>query len=68
MPKLKKLSGAKKRFKVTASGKVKHLGANHRHRLRQKSGKAKGRTVGTNLVAAVDLPRVKTMLGMSSNH
>jgi ribosomal protein L35 len=44
------------------------LGANHRHRLRQKSAKAKGRTVGTNMVAEVDLPRVKTMLGMSSNH
>ncbi len=68
MPKIKSLSGAKKRFKVTGSGKVKHLSANHRHLMRKKSDKAKGRTNGMGMVAEVDLPRVKTMLGLSSNH
>jgi large subunit ribosomal protein L35 len=68
MPKIKSLSGAKKRFKVTGSGKVKHMGANHRHLMRKKSEKAKGRTMGTGIVSEVDTPRVKTMLGLSSNH
>ena len=68
MPKIKTLSGAKKRFKVTGSGKIKHYGANHRHLMRKKSGKAKGRTVGAETVAFVDTPRVKTMLGLSSNN
>jgi large subunit ribosomal protein L35 len=68
MPKIKTLSGAKKRFKVTGSGKVKHYNANHRHLMRKKSAKAKGRTTGAGLVTEVDTPRVLTMLGLSSNH
>jgi large subunit ribosomal protein L35 len=68
MPKLKTLSGAKKRFKVTGSGRVKHYGANHRHLMRKKSERAKGRTMGSEMVSDVDTPRVKTMLGLSSNH
>ena len=68
MPKIKTVSGAKKRFKVTGSGKIKHVSANHRHLMRKKSNKAKGRTEGTSIVAVVDTPRVKTMLGLNSNH
>ncbi|MGE3769335.1 MAG: 50S ribosomal protein L35 [Bdellovibrionales bacterium] len=37
MPKLKTHSGAKKRFKVTASGKVKAGPANKRHGMRKRS-------------------------------
>ena len=37
MPKMKTKSGAKKRFKFTASGKIKTGQANHRHRLIRKS-------------------------------
>jgi large subunit ribosomal protein L35 len=37
MPKLKTNSGAKKRFKVTGSGKVVHKQAGKRHNLNKKS-------------------------------
>ena len=41
MPKLKTKKGAKKRFKITASGKVKRSKANKRHILTKKSKKRK---------------------------
>ncbi len=41
MPKLKSKRGAKKRFKVTASGKVKASKSNRRHILTPKSTKSK---------------------------
>ena len=46
--KTKTHSGAKKRFKMTASGKVKYQKTNKRHRLTQKDTKRKriARTVG----------------------
>lgn len=37
MPKMKTHSGAKKRFRVTASGKVKSGAANRRHFMRRRS-------------------------------
>jgi large subunit ribosomal protein L35 len=43
MPKMKSHSGAKKRFKVTARGKVMHRGAYHSHILTKKSPKRKRR-------------------------
>jgi large subunit ribosomal protein L35 len=43
MPKMKSHSGAKKRFKVTATGKVKRRGAYHSHILTKKSPKRKRR-------------------------
>jgi large subunit ribosomal protein L35 len=43
MPKMKSHSGAKKRFKVTARGKVKRRGAYHSHILTKKSPKRKRR-------------------------
>jgi large subunit ribosomal protein L35 len=39
MPKLKTKSGVKKRFKLTATGKVKHGVAGKRHRLISHNGK-----------------------------
>lgn len=39
MPKLKTKSGVKKRFKITATGKVKHGVAGKRHRLINHNGK-----------------------------
>jgi large subunit ribosomal protein L35 len=68
MPKIKTNSSAKKRFTVTGSGKVKHASANHRHLMRKKSAKAKARTVGTDIVSVADTPRMKTLLGLGSNH
>lgn len=43
MPKLKTHRGAAKRFKITASGKVKYKRANLRHLLSSKSSKRKRR-------------------------
>jgi len=47
MPKMKTKSGAKKRFKVTASGKVKFKQAHSRHRLISKPQKMKRKARGT---------------------
>jgi len=41
MPKLKTISGAKKRFKLTKNGKIKFQHTNKRHRLNQKATKRK---------------------------
>ncbi|MBR5496180.1 MAG: 50S ribosomal protein L35, partial [Oscillospiraceae bacterium] len=41
MPKIKTHSGAKKRFKLTKTGKVKYAHANKRHILNKKSTKRK---------------------------
>ena len=43
MPKMKSHSGAKKRFKVTAVGKIKRRGAYHSHILTKKDPKRKRR-------------------------
>lgn len=62
MPKMKTKSGAKKRFKVTASGKVKFKQSNARHRLlsRPKSMKRKAR--GTTTMCDADERLVKTYM------
>ncbi|HUW23324.1 MAG TPA: 50S ribosomal protein L35 [bacterium] len=39
MPKIKTHSGAKKRFKFTSKGKIKHKRAGARHKLTKKSSK-----------------------------
>ena len=44
MPKLKTKSGVKKRFKITANGKVKHGVAGKRHRLRATTRSTSART------------------------
>ena len=68
MPKIKTNSAAKKRFKVTGSGKVKRAHANHRHLMRRKDSQQKGESVKTTMVSRVDTPRALTMLGIGSNH
>lgn len=62
MPKLKSKGGAKKRFSVTASGRLKRKRANHSHILTKKTPKRKRRLRETTLVAKVDTPRIKRML------
>ncbi len=47
MPKMKTKSSAKKRFKVSASGKVKFKQSNARHRLISKPKKMKRKARGT---------------------
>ena len=63
MPKLKTKSGAKKRFKITGSGKVKRQQANRRHYLEHKSSRLTRRLAGDKIVAPGDAKVVKKMLG-----
>ncbi|HEY5072599.1 MAG TPA: 50S ribosomal protein L35 [Caulobacteraceae bacterium] len=60
MPKLKTKSGAKKRFKITATGKLKAGVAGKRHRLISHSAKYIRQNRGTKLVNSSD---AKTILG-----
>jgi large subunit ribosomal protein L35 len=62
MPKMKSNSGAKKRFKVTGSGKIKRKKAFKRHILTKKSSKTKRNLGRTTLVAKADEARVKEMI------
>lgn len=54
MPKMKTNSGAKKRFKVTKSGKVKAKQANARHMLMNKPTKRKRQARGTTVLCKAD--------------
>ena len=62
MPKIKTKSGAKKRFKVTASGKIRRARANHNHILGYMPSKRRKRLRQMALVAASDMGHVKRML------
>jgi large subunit ribosomal protein L35 len=62
MPKLKTKSGAKKRFKVTGTGKVKHKHAFKNHILTKKETKQKRRLSSMGLVNKSDMKNVKAML------
>jgi large subunit ribosomal protein L35 len=66
MPKMKTHSGAKKRFKVTATGKVRGRHAFTSHILEKKSPKRKRTLGGPAEISAHDTPRVKRMLGVAS--
>ena len=62
MPKMKSISAAKKRFKLTGSGRVKRKKAFKRHLLEHKSAK-KGRELRKGgMVADCDVRQVKRML------
>jgi large subunit ribosomal protein L35 len=62
MPKLKTKSGAKKRFKITGTGKVKHKRAFKNHILTKKETKQKRRLGNKSLVKKSDMKNVKAML------
>jgi large subunit ribosomal protein L35 len=62
MPKMKTHSSAKKRFKLTGSGKIKRFQANSSHLMRKKSKKAKLRLRGMSLVSAGDTKRIQHLL------
>ena len=64
MPKTKTGSGAKKRFKVTGSGKVTRRHAMKSHNLTKKSSKRKRDFGKSHPVAKVDVKAVKKLLGM----
>lgn len=59
---MKTHSSAKKRFKLTGSGKIKRFQAYTSHMMRNKSAKAKGRLVGSALVDETQVKRVKRLL------
>ncbi|HEY4656138.1 MAG TPA: 50S ribosomal protein L35 [Cyclobacteriaceae bacterium] len=62
MPKVKTKSGAKKRFKITGTGKVKRKRAYKNHILTKKETKQKRRLTTKALVRKEDLANVKLML------
>jgi len=64
MPKMKTKSGAKKRFSLTASGKIKRKHAYKSHILTKKSKKRKRNLTQTGLVHKADESNVKDMLNL----
>ena len=62
MPKQKTHSGAKKRFKVTGSGKIMREQAGKRHLLERKSSQLTRRLTGTAELAPQDAKKVKKLL------
>jgi large subunit ribosomal protein L35 len=59
MPKLKTKSGAKKRFKVTGSGKVLYAQAGKRHGMIKRSKKQIRQLRGTNVLFKTDGDNIK---------
>ncbi|MFO7999018.1 MAG: 50S ribosomal protein L35 [Bacteroidales bacterium] len=64
MPKMKTKSGAKKRFSLTASGKIKRKHAYKSHILTKKSKKRKRNLTQTSLVHKSDENNIKAMLAI----
>jgi large subunit ribosomal protein L35 len=62
MPKMKTNSGAKKRFVLTGSGKIKRKHAYLRHILTKKTTKQKRNLSHSALVAEVNVKQVKDLL------
>ena len=64
MPKMKTNSGAKKRFALTGTGKIKRKHAFKSHILTKKTTKQKRNLTHTGIVAGVDVNGVKKLLCM----
>ncbi|WP_121354621.1 50S ribosomal protein L35 [Flavisolibacter nicotianae] len=64
MPKVKTNSSAKKRFKVTATGKITHQKSFKRHILTKKSKKRKRSLRQDGVVAKANLDFVKRLLAL----
>jgi len=63
MPKNKTHSGAKKRFRITGSGKIMREQAGARHLFEHKSSRRTRRLAGDLVVAPADAPKIKKLLG-----
>jgi large subunit ribosomal protein L35 len=63
MPKMKTHSGAAKRFRLTATGKVMRRRANRGHLFEHKSSRVTRRLYGEVPVAHSDLKKIKKLLG-----
>ena len=59
MPKMKTLSSAKRRFRLTASGQVRFNSAYRRHRLISKTKAAKERNQDTKIMSKGDAQKVR---------
>ena len=64
MPKIKTNSGAKKRFALTGTGKIKRKHAFKSHILTKKTKKQKRNLTHMGTVNTVDVNNVKALLGM----
>ncbi len=64
MPKMKTHSGAKKRFRVTGSGKVMRQRARHVHKFQERSSRAARRLAIDTVVAPADTKKAKKLLGL----
>ncbi len=64
MPKIKTNSSAKKRFKITASGKIKRRKGFANHILTKKSKKRKKRLAKAAIVHPSDVRRMKLLLNI----
>jgi large subunit ribosomal protein L35 len=63
MPKMKTHSGARKRFKITGTGKLMHRRANRNHLLEHKSSTRTRRLANEEAMAAPDVKKAKKLLG-----
>ena len=63
MPKMKTHSGAKKRFRLTGTGKVMREQANRRHNFEVKSSSRTRRLGMDVLTSSADVRKVKRLLG-----
>ncbi|MDQ1695933.1 MAG: large subunit ribosomal protein [Frankiaceae bacterium] len=63
MPKMKPHSGAKKRFKVTGTGKLMHRRANRNHMLEHKPSTRTRRLANEEVLSAADNKKAKKLLG-----
>ena len=63
MPKMKTKTAAKKRFKVTATGKLMHKNAFSSHNMEHKTRKRKRQFRKDHAVAGSDYKAVKSLLG-----
>jgi len=66
MPKQKTHKATKKRFRLTAKGKVKHRQAGTSHLAVRKSHKRKRKLRGTTTTATVEEKRIRMVLGKYS--
>lgn len=64
MPKVKTKSGAKKRFTLTGTGKIKRKHAFKSHILTKKTTKQKRNLTHSGLVSSADENRVRAMLNI----
>ena len=62
MPKMKTKSAAKRRFRLTATGKVRFNSAYRRHRLISKDKSAKERNQGTKVMCEPDARKVRRFM------